>query len=290
MTGPPPAHLFRNRHRLGAAELSWAARRLAMVDGHHVARVHGRQGVVDGFELTVEPGPHGALVVSPGRGWTPCGDLVVVDCTTSIPPPDAPGPHAVLLGQDSRVRVSATDGCDPSDAMRLGTVRAAVRAPHGPHRIRWVASSVTTEGRLVAAAAARAHVGSGREQLGLGDLTVNVDARTVARPVDTTNGRFERTPLYFATVGVGAVIGDSAVDGAFGWFLEVCGAGPTGFTARFHVQRRDHLEQIVLLQGTSPETVVELSWLGVDPARPGVENADEPECSVLLRPPPIVLT
>lgn len=288
MTGPPPAHLFRNRHRLGVAELSWAARRLAMVDGHHVAKVHGRHGVIDGFELSVEAAPGGALVVSPGHAWTPCGDLVTVDCTTRIPPPSEPGAHGIWLEYEGRVITRASRLCDPPAALRLGSARAAVRAPHGRNRIHWVASSVTTDGRLWAVAAERAHVASGREQLSLADLDIDVDAHTVGRRVVTTNGLFERTPLYFATFGLDAALPDSAVDGAFGWFLEICSAEPTAFTARVHVQLRDHMQQIEALRDQEPDLVVDLAWMGVDPDRPDVVPAD-PLCSAIDRPPPIEL-
>ena len=55
------------------------------------------------------------------------------------------------------------------------------------------------------------HVGSGKERLGLRNIVIDRDHRTLSRRVDTSNAGFETAPLYFATMAVGREIPSSVL-------------------------------------------------------------------------------
>jgi hypothetical protein len=115
----------------------------------------------------------------------------------------------------------------------------------------------------------------------VGHLDVAFDADDVERRlrvvVDTRGGQFERTPLYFASVGalnrgetrVGAPLRTIA-----GWFSTILDPTPTRFT----LQVQAHIEQDAfwsfITEGSYPDWSVEVSWIGVLPRRPGVKAID----------------
>jgi len=292
MTAVPHAHLFRNRHRLTGQELAWASRRLTMLDGHHVAKVHGRHGVIGGFELSAQSGTAGALVLLPGQAYTPYGDLVNVSCTKRFLPPEDPGRYELWLGFDGRVFLEGHRTCRPGNATYLGSAEAVVWVPYGSDRIRWLTSSPSTVGRLMATERQRAHVASGTEQLRLSDLdSIDLVAQTITRRVVTTNGQFERPPLYFASVAVADTLGDSVVNAPLEWFVDICDPSSDAFTARVQIHPGSRVDDLADLRDNPNDVVVELTWLGVDPARPGVHPADPSSCTTMPPPPdPVIIS
>ena len=282
MSTPAGAHLFRPRHLLGPADLEWADRRLALVDAHHVAQVHGRHGVVSGFDLSVEDVVGGALLVAPGRAYVPCGDLVVVDRTTHFVPPPDPGWYVVGLDDDGCVVVRPEHGIRPV-LVSLGRVRAQVRDTHGADPIRWLPGSLATAGRLDAAPRQRAHIAAGHEVLGLRDVEIDMSGQLLRRTIVTTNGQFERTPVYLATLALDADPAESLVHGPFGWVTEVCAATRDQFTLRVHVRPRSLLGTFSEWREKSPALAVEVAWIGVDPARPEAPPPG-PACALPVRP------
>ena len=286
MTVPQHAHLFHNRHRLAGQDLAWASRRLAMLDGHHVAKVHARHGVIDGFELSAEGGTAGRLVVQPGTAFTPYGDLVNVPCTTRFAPPDDPGRYDVWLGFDGRVVLDPHRTCRPGNAIYLGSAEAVIWVPYGFDRIRWLTSSPSIAGRPMVMERQRAHVAAGTEQLRLSDLdSIDSVAQTITRRVVTSNGQFERPPLYFASVNVADTFADSVVEGYLEWFVDICQPSSDAFTARVHVHPAWQVVHLVELSNSPNDVVAELTWLGVDPARLDVHPADPSSCTAMPPPP-----
>lgn len=284
MTDHDHAHLFRNRHRLGRAELSWAARRAAMVDAHHVAKVHQRFGVIDGFEISAAGGTGGPLIVGAGTAYTRCGDLVRVDCETRFPPPSGPGTHQVLLDPTGRVQLLPADGCRSGDALYLGSASATVWSSHLPDHIRWVTTSTSTSGRLLAAHRRRAHVAAGVEEVSLRDVEIDIDDRTVSRRVITSNGRFERTPLYFASIRFLFNDSDPVAWINGGWLVDICAPAPTAFTLRLLVHFDDEVALLQERKASGPDMPLVITWLGVDPDRHEFDHADH-SCGPLPTPP-----
>lgn len=282
MTTPTGAHLFRPRQLLGPADLEWAKRRLALVDGHHVARVHGRHGVLSGFDLSVEDVVGGALVVAPGRAYTPRGDLVVVDRSTRFAPPADLGWYVVGLDDDGCVVARQERGLRPV-LVPFGRARAEVRDSHGPDPVRWVPEDLTAVGRVDVTPRQRAHVASGHDVVEMRDVEVDWSGQLLRRSVVTTTGQFERTPVYLATLALDVPPDEALVGGPFGWVTEICGATRDGFTLRVHLRPRALLGTFLQLQRTTPDLTVEVLWTGVDPARPQAP-APGPACSEAVRP------
>lgn len=262
--------LFRSRTRLGSRDLTHVEHVLGHLDAQHVAVVHGEHGVVTGLDLT--RGDNGRqLFVAAGAAYSVCGELVCVPRRLALSPPLQSGLYTIWLQNDGRLIARPSVWGRVGDGIRLGEAvvehrkegtlwgdpigeRPEVHHPNPP----FVAAGSVAVG-----------------QLDVAFETEDVERRLSA-VIETRGGEFERTPLYFATVGAinrGETTVGAPLAGIAGWFGTIHDPTPTQFTLQVQVHAEDFLWQVIT-QGAYPQVSVEVSWIGVLPRRPGVRAID----------------
>lgn len=267
MAGP-----FRSRTLLAARTLTHVDHVLARLDAQHVAVVHREHGVIAGLQPWVEDGGR-RLFVDSGAGYSACGEFVCLGKRLALQPPPRPGSYAIWLGADGRAFARPEAAGRAGDAIRLGVAEVVLEGK----QTSW--GSLSVERREVRRPNPP-HVAGGTASFGQHDVAFDAAdrERRMSVVVDTRGGRFERMPLYFATVGAiergGAATG-APLRGIAGWFVTIEEPGPTQFTLQARVHAEDPIWRFITVNHF-PGVSVEVNWIGVLPRRSGEASATGP--------------
>ncbi len=267
--------VFTTRTVLGHLPLDRLALRVATADGHHVAKVHGRHGVAEGLEFRIDG--TGRLVLEPGVGYDPCGQLITIGEAVTIEPPARPGRYRVWLAAGGSV-VVVPSGARPGPLLPLASVRALPRSVDHAIEIVWTAP-IDLDGQARIPSAVAPRVGAGRERLGLQDVVIDADQHTISRQVNTVDAGFARPPLYFATIAVDRNLRSVDLERLDGWFTAICDVNAHSFRLTAYVDGTDDLfSELLLWQSLTSDEFspvdFDLIWIGVDPRRDGNDPAD----------------
>ncbi len=297
MTGRTRRNLSRLEFADGAALLARDLDDLtgyeAQLLGLHVRGVHDTSGVAEGLRFSIDASGR-QVTVSPGAAYNPCGDVIAIHRSVTIPGPRRPvlggAARFVLMlgaptselswpcerparctGERGVIRVptlhwvpAVTKGSTPAGApAHSGAVRSDMDIPLGSvvRRTDGTLTDLSYDDRRSVRPLSRPHIGNGA--VAAGGLTWSAAAFPLRAWIDTRTAGFSTTPVYFASLSPIPELPTTLI----GPFVSIEFPSATGFSLRLLFADRPAQSATAISElVTSRLSNVQVRWTGVESA------------------------